>query len=71
MTMDDGGNILVAFFVGILLGLIVAGACSNNLVRSHRAEIEAVAHGAGQWVTDKDGNVEFRWYEAPDSVRKP
>lgn len=22
---------------------------------------EAVAHGAGQWIADKDGNVHFKW----------
>lgn len=55
-----GDDILIVTLVFALL-IFGAGAFTGDWLRYNQATKEAVKAGHGQWVADKDGNVQFKW----------
>ena len=55
-----GANILILILV-FAMPIFGAGVFTGDWLRHNQATKEAVKAGHGQWVADKDGNVQFKW----------
>jgi hypothetical protein len=63
------GEMLAAVALVIAIMVFGTGFAVGHDKGKHTAQVEAVQHGLGEWVSDKNGSTTFRWkVEQPKTV---
>lgn len=57
--MSDFVTFAIGFLAGLLLGALAFGEVNQENLNAFK--IEAVKHGAAEWIVDDAGNTTFQW----------